>query len=351
MAQFFRILAIDGGGIRGIIPAQILVTVEAKLKQATGDPGVRIADCFDLIAGTSTGGILACIYLCPRPDEPTRPRFSAEEAVELYFERGDEIFHIPLWHRLQSGGGVLDEKYPATGLETALNDYLGDLKLSQLIKPCLIPAYDIKRRAAYFFRQHDARKTPSRDFPLGQVARATSAAPTFFECANVKSETQVTYPMVDGGVFANNPSLCAYAEARSMEGWQPTARQMVILSLGTGAVATPYYYPEAKDWGAVEWMRPVLDIMMSGVAETVDYQLQRMFDAVGAVGQYLRLQAQLTPEHSAMDNAELSNLRALKEIGQETAEINNAKLDAFVQLLLASESMAKNVRGRRSRKS
>jgi patatin-like phospholipase/acyl hydrolase len=336
MAQFFRILTIDGGGIRGIIPAQILVSVEAKLKQATGDPDVRIADCFDLIAGTSTGGILTCVYLCPRPDDPTRPRFSAEEAVELYFERGDEIFHIPLWHKAKSGGGILDEKYPATGIEAALNDYLGDMKLSQLIKPCMITAYDIKRRATYFFTQHDARKKPSRDFLLREVARATAAAPTFFECVNVKSETQVTYPMIDGGVFANNPTLCAYAEARSMEGKQPTARQMVILSLGTGAVGTPYYYAEARDWGAVEWIRPVLDIMMSGVAETVDYQLQQMFDAVGAVGQYLRLQPALSPEHSALDNAELPNLRALKEIGQETAEINDAKLNAFVQLLMAS---------------
>jgi patatin-like phospholipase/acyl hydrolase len=142
--------------------------------------------------------------------------------------------------------------------------------------------------------------------------------------------------MIDGGVFANNPALCAYAEARTKEGDKPTARQMVILSLGTGAVETPYYYEEAKDWGAAQWIRPVLDIMMSAVAETVDYQLQQMFDAVGAPEQYVRIQSQLRPENADMDNAELPNLRALKEIGQETAEENNKKLDAFVKLLMAS---------------
>ena len=337
MAKFFRILSIDGGGIRGIIPAQVLVTLEAQLKKETGDPSTRIADCFDLIAGTSTGGILTCIYLSPGPDDPLRPRFSAEEAVELYFEHGDDIFHIPLWYKVKSGSGVRDEKYPATGLETVLNNYLRDLKLSDLIKPCLITAYDIKHRATYFFTQHDARKYSSRNFLLRDVARATSAAPTFFECANVKSETQVTYPMIDGGVFANNPALCAYAEARTLEdAKKPTAKGMVILSIGTGAVEKPYYYPEAKDWGAVQWIRPVLDIMMSAVAETVDYQLRQMFDAIAAPEQYLRLQAQLRSENADMDNAELPNLRALKEIGQETAEENDEKLQAFVKLLVAA---------------
>ncbi len=334
MTKFFRILSIDGGGIRGIIPAQILVTLEAILKETSGDPSARLGDYFDLLAGTSTGGILTCVYLCPQLDNPSRPRFSAEEAVDLYFERGDEIFHIPVWHKVKAGGGILDEKYPAVGLESALKDYLGDLRLSDLIKPCLITAYDIKRRNAFFFTQHDARQKPSRNFLLREVARATSAAPTFFECANVKSETQVTYPMVDGGVFANNPTMCAYAEARTI-GAKPTAKDMAILSLGTGQVATPYYYDQAKDWGAVEWIRPVLDIMMSGVAETVDYQLQQMFAAVGAPQQYLRLQAQLRPENAPMDNAELANLRALKEIGQETAEKRYQDLKTFAQLLLS----------------
>jgi patatin-like phospholipase/acyl hydrolase len=334
MAKLFRILSIDGGGIRGIIPGQILTVLEKKLKKAAGDPGIRIGDCFDLIAGTSTGGILACVYLCPQSGDPTRPRFSAEEAVELYFERGDEIFHIPLWHKVRSGGGVLDEKYPAAGLEEALNDYLGDLRLSDLIKPCLTTAYDIKRRAAYSFTQHPARKKPSKNFLLREVARATSAAPTFFECAKAKSDTQVTYPMVDGGLFANNPSLCAYAEARTMNA-KVTAKTMAILSLGTGAVETPYYYDEAKDWGAVQWIRPIIDIMMSGVAETVDYQLERVFDSVGAGKQYLRIQPQLPKENADMDNSELSNLRALKEIGQESAEKHEKELGGFVKLLVA----------------
>ena len=332
MGRPIRILSIDGGGIRGIIPGQVLIALEKRLKELSDDPSARVGDYFDLIAGTSTGGILTCLYLCPDPKRPGRPRFSAEEAVALYFERGAKIFDIPIWHKIATAGGISDEKYPASGLEQAARDYLGELKLSELIRPCLVTAYDITRRRTFFFTQHDAKRTPSRDFFVRDVARATSAAPTFFECARVTSLSGVGYPMVDGGIFANNPTLCAYAEARTMG--CPSAREMAILSLGTGDSQKQYDYDSAKDWGALGWIRPVLDIMMSGVAETVDYQLRQMYDAVKAPERYRRIQAKLGAEHADMDNAERQNLAYLKELGIETAETYARELDAFARLLV-----------------
>ena len=131
MSKLTRILSIDGGGIRGIIPGQVLVALENKLKERSQNPNARIADFFDLVAGTSTGGILTCIYLCPDlGGDPARPLFSAEEAVELYMERGDEIFSVSLWQKIRSAGGALDEIYDAAELEETLDDYLGELKLS-----------------------------------------------------------------------------------------------------------------------------------------------------------------------------------------------------------------------------
>ena len=280
MPKFTRGLSIDGGGIRGIIPGQVLVALEDKLNKAK--KGARIADYFDLIAGTSTGGILACVYLCPARRGSTKPAFSAEQAVELYLERGDEIFDVPLLHRIRSAGGIRDEKYPADGLEDALKDYLKDLKLSELLKPCLVTSYDIRRRRCHFFRQHKAAAQESYNFLLRDVARATSAAPTYFEVPRVKSQTDIPYPLVDGGVFANNPALCAYAEARANLPGKPQAAEMVVLSIGTGNVETPYYYRQAKDWGLIEWAKPLLDILMSAVTETVDYQMHQIFKTVNA---------------------------------------------------------------------
>jgi uncharacterized protein len=331
-----RILSIDGGGIRGIIPGQILVKLEEKLKKATSNENARIADHFDLVAGTSTGGILTCAYLCPDLKGETntlRPKYTAEQVVGLYLERGDEIFNIPFKHRIRTSGGLLDEKYPADELEEALNDYFGDTKLSQLLRPCLITSYDIKRRQGHFFTQHDARKNEGWDYFVKDVARATSAAPTYFECSKVKSFTNINYPLIDGGVFVNNPALCAYAEVHNE--FEVTAKDMAILSIGTGYEKQSYNYNQAKDWGMLGWIKPLISIMMSGVSEVVDYQLRQIYSAVNAPKQYLRINTEFPINvNSDMDDASQANLNALKELGSETAQIFDDQLDEFVKLIV-----------------
>ena len=334
-SKYFRILSIDGGGIRGLIPARILTVLEARLKAAANDPTLRIGDCFDLIAGTSTGGILACALLAPQEENAARARYSASDTVDLYMQNAARIFDISFWQRLKTAGGYLNELYPSGGLEATLHQYVGDLMLSDLIKPCLITAYDVTNRAAFFFTQADAKTDPGSNFKLKDVARATSAAPTYFEAARVVSASQVIYNLVDGGVFANNPALCAYAEARKL-GSQPTAKDMVILSLGTGNVKTQYNYHQVKDWGNVQWVKPLIDILLSGTVEVADYQLRKMFEAAGAPDQYLRLQAPLPPQNTDLGNSDPENLHELVAIGQRTAELNSAALDRFTALLLAA---------------
>ena len=110
MARLTRILSIDGGGVRGIIPAQVLVRLERKIRRKSGDAGARIADCFDMLAGTSTGGLLVCLLLSPDLENPDRPRFTARDAVRLYLQRSGEIFSIPLPHRISSLEGLTDER-------------------------------------------------------------------------------------------------------------------------------------------------------------------------------------------------------------------------------------------------
>jgi len=335
MPNCTRILSIDGGGIRGIIPGQVLVALEGKLKKHTRNEEARIADYFDLIAGTSTGGILACVCLCPAiGSELKKPHFSAEEAVELYFKRGEKIFDLSTRQRLQSVGGLVDEKYSAHELEEALGDYFQDLKLSDLLKPCLITAYDIRRRQAKFFTQHDAIENKMHDYYVKDVARATAAAPTYFELARIKSLTDVPYPLIDGGVFANNPALCAYAEVRNKFKEKPSAKDMAILSLGTGYIKKQYSYKAAKDWGAVEWIKPLIDVLMSGVSETVDYQMSQIFDSVDKPEQYLRINDELLFASPDMDDASSDNLINLKQDGTRIGEKFDDQLEAFIKYLV-----------------
>lgn len=346
MAKKVTILSIDGGGIRGILPGVILAHLETRLQQKEGAQA-RLSDYFDMIAGTSTGGILSCIYLTPGADG--RPKFTAQQAVDLYLERGHEIFDVSFWHKMRSGMSLSDEKYSAAHLEESLMDYMGDTRLSQLLKPCIITSYDIFKRRAVFFNQADAVNNDLRDFYVRDVARATSAAPTYFETARIKSIYGTPYYLIDGGVFANNPAMCAYAEARTLDfasklnhtgkADKPMAKEMIMISIGTGSKGNPYDYNQAKDWGVIGWLMPLIDILMSGNSETVNYQLQQMFGTITPPEQadYYRLEPDREPADAAMDNASPENMGKLREAGMRFVSDNEKLLDKLADLLIANK--------------
>ena len=345
-----RILSIDGGGIRGILPGVVLTYIEEQLMAIEGK-NVRLGDYFDLLTGTSTGGILACTYLIPERDAKgkpkARPKYTAREAVNIYLDRGDDIFDISFWQKIKSSGGLTDEKFNASELEEALNDYFGDTLFSELLRPCLITSYDIRNRRAHFFSQIDARATITHDFKVKEVARATSAAPTYFEVAKVKSEYGTPYPLIDGGVFANNPAMCAYAEARSInfstvlndpeKPDRPHAQDMIIISIGTGSTFKPYEYNKAKDWGMIEWIQPIIDIMMSGNAETVTYQLRKIWETTDTPDHFVRLAPDLYEANSEMDDASVNNMKHLHEAGKKFVSENIELLDRVVKLLIENK--------------
>jgi patatin-like phospholipase/acyl hydrolase len=351
-----RVLAIDGGGIRGIIPGQILVNLERYLQQKSLDPALRLADCFDLIAGTSTGGILTCVYLLPdrasaTPGGKPRPKFSAKDAVDLYLNYGDDIFSVPLFKRLTSLDGVTDERYPADVLEKTLARYFGDTRLSQLVKDCAITAYDIAEREVVVFNSRDNRSgaRPDKDYLLRDVARATSAAPTYFQPANIVALDRSVRPLVDGGVFANNPSLCAYAELSAEQA--KSIGDIALLSLGTGLVEKPFSYSEAKHWGALGWVKPLIDITLSAGAEAVHYQLQKLFEAISADGQYVRIDPQLSPGTSPdLDDASVSNMKRLQQDGDRAYRENEGRLQSFADtFLLPARARAGHPEGQENR--
>lgn len=345
MAQFTRILSLDGGGLRGIISAEILKYIEQKLQDFTGNSDARIADYFDLIAGTSVGGILTALYLCPDSENPDRPRCSAQQVYDFFRYESSQIFDPAFKNSFQPLGELFNEKYSYQKFDQIMGGFFKDLKLSELIKPCLITSYEIEQRKGHFFTQHDAKLDLKDDYLIRDVLRATSAAPTFFEVAQIRSMTQEVYACIDGGVFANNPTLCAYAEARHKFNRDfnldtryekgPTAKEMVVLSLGTGVVKKKYPYQEAKDWGKLQWLDPLFDIIMTGVAETVDYQMQKIFDTTEHPENYLRINTVLESRQSLrMDDYSEANLNEIAKLGQQLTEANRQRLDQWIQLLL-----------------
>ncbi|WP_196893679.1 patatin-like phospholipase family protein [Aureivirga marina] len=310
-----RILSIDGGGIRGILPGVIIQRLENILQEVGEDPNIRISDMFDFFAGTSTGGILTLTYLMP--DSNGRPKFTAEQAVNLYLDRGDEIFDASLLQKIKSLNGISDEKYDASELEEALHDNFGDTRFHELLKPCIISSYDIRKGKPHFFKQHKA-ENDIFNFKVKDIARATSAAPTYFETARIKNGIGTPFPLIDGGMFANNPALVAYSEARNMKFSfedNPTAKHMMIVSIGTGSSSKTYEYKKAKDWGLAGWVKPIIDIMMSGSSQTVNYHLKQIFKTIEGEGKYdyHRLEPQIALAEPDMDDASIKNMTKLKE--------------------------------------
>lgn len=330
------ILSIDGGGIRGILPAAILVRLESLLQEITHEPDLKIGDMFDLVAGTSTGGILSCIYLAPGANK--KAKYSARDALDLYIDHGHEIFSHSLVHDAESGDGLLGPKYSFENLYSQLTRYFGDLKLADLIKPSLITAYEMTQRRAVFFTSVDAMADPGSNFFVRDVARATSAAPTFFAPAGIRSMDTRDWALLDGGVFANNPALCAYSEALKVDfpklfpncdkDRPAGAKDMLIISLGTGSVKKSYHIEDYIHAGELKWLQPIIDILMSGNSETVDYELKSIYSTLAAPDQadYYRLEPGLLAASSQMDLATPDNINKLKDAGLAFAETNLALL-------------------------
>jgi patatin-like phospholipase/acyl hydrolase len=312
-----KILSIDGGGIRGIIPAVVLAEIEKRT-------GRRIAHLFDLIAGTSTGGILAVGLAIPKT--PTAELYTAAQLIGMYAEQGSRIFSRSLAHRLVACGNLRREKYTHGGIERVLFEYFAESRLCEAATDLLITSYEIERSSPFFFRSAIARERSDYDFPAREVARATSAAPTYFPPMKLPAGTfEGHYTLIDGGVFANNPAACALVEAHTTH---PKSADFLVVSLGTGQLARSLPYQQTKNWGAVRWAMPVLDVVFDGVSRTVDYQLQQLLpDAPGHSKRYYRFQTTLDGHNHRLDNTSPQNITALKALAYDLIERESETLD------------------------
>jgi len=342
MSKKIRILSLDGGGIRGIITCVILKYIEEQL-QKLDNPTAKIGDYFDLIAGTSTGGILASILLFP--DNDNKAKYSVETALDLYAKRGETIFNVSFWQHIINPFGLFSEKISQRALEKQLEEVFGNLEIKKFIKPSLITSYDIFHRRAKFFTSHEA-DSDLENFLVKDVCRATSAAPTYFEPAKIKSLYGQEFTLIDGGVYANNPALCAYAEARKIEFSKilnnplkpdfPSISDMIIVSVGTGEVLKPYTFRQFENAGKVKWIQPLIDILLSANVETTDYHVRKMYETLGArnAKNYYRLMPSLKNASSEMDDVSEKNIYELIQAGLAYIDQNRKELNEIAKKLI-----------------
>jgi patatin-like phospholipase/acyl hydrolase len=289
-----RVLSIDGGGIRGLIPALVLAEIEQRCGRPAGE-------LFDLVAGTSTGAIIACALTRPDP-------LPAEEIARIYVEEGPRIFDRSLLKRITSADGYLDERYDNAGLLAALERHLGGVRLADAEPDLLLTVYDLEARESLFLD----RET---QMSMVEAAHASSAAPSYFEPVRLADST-----FVDGGVFATNPALCAFALAE-----EPVE---LLASLGTGEHTRRLPYEEVRDWGRLEWARPILDVVFDATADAVDLQLSALIGDA-----YVRLQTRLDEASDDFDDASPANLAALRREAERLIRASGEELSRLCERL------------------
>ncbi len=353
------VLSIDGGGIRGLVPALVLHRLHELVREADGRAGddlrdIPFAGLFDLLAGTSTGGIIATGLAAPDPARPDRALLIPEDLVGLYRDKGAEIFPQPrgwLGRRWAAARNIFTEAFDAGPLEDILDGLVGDAALSQTTVNLMVSAYDIERRDVTFFKNRrfaapDSRYTPpgheDPDYRLKHVARATSAAPTYFEPARVfeigrEDDGEAAEHLIDGGVYVNNPAMCAYVEARKLF---PSCARVILVALGTGVENAPIRYEDARGWGYGGWANPgndvpILRVMMDGQSDNAHYQMRQLLNTRDRTD-YYRFDAPL-PQDRDIGLADASD-EALEFLAAFAAAIvadKEAELREVAALLLA----------------
>ena len=329
--SYKTILSLDGGGIRGLIPARILQELESRTERP-------IHELFDLLVGTSTGGILATGLAQPRKGKTESP-CTAQDLVEIYSKRGSEIFSRSLWKGVTSLGGYSDEKYDAAPLEGILHELLGDAELKDTVPDIIVTSYDIERRKPYLFKTSKARAgEPARNHLLRHVARATSAAPTYFEPLLLDNgqwngEHDNRRALVDGGVFANNPSMIAISEAVSSG---TELSEIILCAIGTGMNDRKIPYEEANDWGPLGWAKPVISVMMDGMSDSAHYHARQLLPDSADSGEqrYFRFDIPLEIALDDIDAAHRANVVALSHEADKILKRQGDELDQLTEILV-----------------
>lgn len=272
----YRILSLDGGGLRGFITARLLQRLNAEYSIRNW------LDLTTLIVGTSTGGILGLGLSAGK---------TPQEIGQLYKNKGRLIFDDSIWDNIRDIGKIVGADYSNKNLKFILKEIFGDMKLKDLKTKVAIPTFDLDNQAPSAERTwkpkifHNYRGTDSDGMMLvSDVALYTSSAPTYFPSAD---------GYIDGGVYANNPSIVALSQAVSSKNYPEERAQLdeiVMLSMGTG-VSLKYIKGDTLDWGYTQWVRPLIQILMDGVAGVSDYQAKQLLG-----NRYCREQIYFGPE-------------------------------------------------------
>ena len=314
----YKVLSIDGGGIRGILAARMLKEIEVRTEKP-------ISHLFDLITGTSTGGLLA-IASAMGDDFNIHPLFSADEMIDLYKLNGEKIFYRSFYDTVTSVGGLRKPKYERESMDELLDEYFGDATLADTMVPICLTSYDLNTAAPRFWSTFE----PYADkYKLADIAGATSAAPTYFSPKAIEHVNGEVHYHVDGGVVVNNPQIVALLQ---MMVHVPSIKKedIMLVSVGTGSKNASWDIDTLKDGGILDWISggKLIDLFMDGNNDFAD------FSASLAIPNRFRLQPEIDSSMSAMDNYDPENIQNLLDVADQYIAKHDAMFDHIAMCLL-----------------
>ena len=309
-----RILAVDGGGIRGVIPAVVLAELERRTERVA-------SELFDYFVGTSTGGIIALAAVCP-DETGERPRYTGAQIVDFYREYGPHIFPP---HHFSSALQVVEEKYPSAGLDDALATAFGESRLSEALRDVMVTTYDAEQCQPVFLRRSLARAEPGFDLPMRLAARATAAAPTYFAPLPYQNGDR-THVFVDGGLVANNPVLAALAHGHESGA---DLAEVVAVSLGCGDIVRHSDFEHPHHRGVVQWASRLMTMVLDGTSAAVHQHATILLGPQ----RYHRFNTPLLTATVHLDDAREANIDALVEEARLLIDRESERLDRVAELL------------------
>ncbi|VVB09970.1 unnamed protein product [Arabis nemorensis] len=340
------ILSLDGGGVRGIIGGVILANLEKHLQEIDNDKSMRLADYFDVVAGTSTGGLMTTMLTAP--NKAGRPLYAADEIVPFYFREAAKIFPPGSW-MMSIIKLLMGPKYNGNDLRTILRNLLGETRLHDTLTNIVIPTFDIKELKPTIFSSYQESVNPSLNVKLSDICIGTSAAPTYLPAhyfSNKDKQGKTTeFNLIDGGVTANDPTLTAITAVSrqvlknhpDMYGLEALGYdKFLVISIGTGASKKDKYSAtDAAKWGIENWAynfkynsNPILEVILESSRDMVQYHTSVLFQALKSEGNYLRIDVDtLKPDEVSMDKAAMPNLENLKSIGEKLLKSNVVRMN------------------------
>jgi hypothetical protein len=326
-SSLVTILSIDGGGIRGIIPAYFLNVIEQETQ-------LRTAHLFDFLVGVSTGSILASGLTVP--DKNGEPKYSANDMLNIYKNDAKAVFTASLTHKIMTLSGLLGPKFQSSGMQHLTASYFGNIEMVDLLSHVILFGYDVKNKGLIAFSNSKFQTKNMPYYKVRDVVDGATAIMSYFASKSLyDTNKQLRHMIADATLVLNNPTAMSFLYALKQ---CPRAPHFLIISLGTGHL--PMVDIEPEHWGLINWLPDMLTTTVEGESATADITTEKFVTILNESRVtpepkvlFVRINPNITWEDADPVDASAAHLSNLEKIGSTYYENNKKSFQCVAKIL------------------